>query len=207
MAKKKKDKKEHENYKGLFIALFLLVLLAAVVIYIRIPKYKHYEYNGFEFTKSGDMWFTEVQKFRTNQIYIIELRYDPKSLEDIPVYGNPKNFVKMLDPYEEKAAYITFDPLSKNLSYTALVAADLSTNLKKVMDIQLLPACTRNETIACSELPVIDCTNKENMVLMLKEGSYAKIIMNENCLILEGSGNELVKAANKLLLIWYNIMS
>lgn len=199
--------KKDKNLRNAAIAMVLLAIIILVPITLRKPKVESYEYNGFEFTKIGDMWYTEVQNLRTNKVYRIELRYDPKNVDDVPVEGNPRKFVKALDPFESKAAYFTFNPLGENMTYVALVAADLSKNLKDVMDIQLLPACTINETEACSELPVVDCGIKDKMIILVNESEEAKIKMQDNCLILEGKEKELIRASNKLLLMLYGIIS
>ena len=195
------------NTRNIMIAIVILVVIISLIIFLKSPKYKSYEYNGFQFTKVGNLWYTEVQKKGTIDIYIIELRHDPKSLEDIPVVGNPKVFLRELEYFNLTATYITFDPLGYNFTSIALVAADISTNLARVMDIKPLSACVRNETRACTNRPIVTCDNDEYMVIFINESEQAKITKKDNCLIVEGKDDQLIRAANKLILIWYDIIT
>lgn len=200
------EKKKNNNFRNIIIVLMIFVIAIGLMIYIKYPKYKTYEYNGFKFTKAGDMWYTEVQKQGTNQVYRLELRYDPENLWDVPVNDNPKEFLNTLKTYNLTATYITFDTTAQNMSYVALTAADISTNLAKVLGITSIAACTRNETAACSSRPIITCADQSSMVIYIKESNQSRITYNDNCLIVEGKEEGLIKAENKLLLMWYNII-
>ncbi|MFC1728647.1 hypothetical protein ACFLZ7_04275 [Nanoarchaeota archaeon] len=205
--KKKTKKQKDTSIKNVMLIMLVLFLMVSVSLYFKIPRYKSYEYNGFEFTKIGKMWYTEVQKFGTDKVYVLELRNDPKSLEDLPVERDPKSFLRLMEEYDLNGAYITFDPTESNLTYIALTAADISSNLAKVLDITPVGACTKNETEACSTRPIVTCDTENSMVILIKKSEQAKITMDDNCLIVEGQEEELTKASNKLLLIWYNVMN
>ena len=76
-----------------------------------------YTYSGFNFVQEGGFWYTQIKRLGSNEMFTIELRYDPKSLEDIPVEGNPNLFLIDPEGYLIEGAYVTFDPLGTSLNH------------------------------------------------------------------------------------------
>ncbi|MBW2999471.1 hypothetical protein KY339_02260 [Candidatus Woesearchaeota archaeon] len=197
---------------GFFVALFLIKYikgpkttdtiddLVDKTIKGEIDESKGYLYNGFSFVKQEGLWFTQIQKKGTSNVYNVQLRYGPKELENITIQGNPNEFLDLT------AAYITFDPVGRDLSHVALAASDLSSNMAVVLAITPVPACTKNETGACKDIPTITCDNTKNPVIFIKEDAEAKIIHDDNCITLQGWGMDLVKVVDRLMLGWYGIM-
>ncbi len=159
-----------------------------------------YTYNGFNFVKEGQMWYTQVQRQGTNKVYTLELHYSPKELEKIDLEGDPSAFLNIT------GVYILFDPTQEDLTYVALSAAELSLNLARALNIQPIAACTKNETEACAGRPIVDCTDTKYYTIWLKESEFGEVVVNNNCLQIKGQGADLVKATEKLLLTWYGIM-
>jgi hypothetical protein len=176
----------------IFVILFIIGKL--------IPNnYQGYDYNGFSFIKGNNMWFTQIQPQEGNKLYTIELRYGPRELEEIPIIGNPKIFLTI------NKTYITFNPYGENLKYIGLAIADIDMNLIKVMGIEPIAACTKNHS-ACSDRPIKNCENTEAPVILVKQNQTTFVEQKGNCLILQGNGFDLVKAADRLLLYLYGIM-
>lgn len=194
----KKDTKKLVIAVLVIIGLFALFFVSKY-IFSRGKIYPSYEYNGFEFVKMQGLWHTDWQ--RGNEIFRIHLRYGPKESEDIPVVSTEEEEVFNVT----NELYITFDPgLSKK--YVALAASELSLNFLKVFNATLIAACTKNITTACHERPIITCDNTEEAVIYLKESSPTKITLRSNCIIVQGEGEELVKAADKVIWIQYGII-
>ncbi len=182
-----------------FIALFLIFVWSVKYIYPKqtIP---HYTYNYFDFYYIDGMWYTQIQLGK--QPWNIPLRYGPKDVEYIPVIGDPNVFLTA------KGVYITFDPDSDDLNYTALATSELSLNLAQALNITPIGACTKNVTLACHNRTIVNCEiDKKHAIIYLTQNSSFPIVeQKDNCLILKGKGFDLVKAVDRLLLYWYKIM-
>jgi hypothetical protein len=159
---------------------------------------KDYVYNGFSFVYFDGLWYTQMQ--RDNIMWNIPLHFGPKDLENVSITGKGIN-----DSFKKDEVYITFDPTLKPLSYVALSAAELSSNLIKGIGVMPIAACLKNETDACSDRPIITCESGE-AAIYLKQSNETKISLEGNCVILEGQDYELVKATDRFLLQWYRIM-
>lgn len=197
----KQDTKK--DTKKLIIAVLVLVGLFAIFfvskyIFSMGKIYPSYTYNEFEFVKMQGLWHTQWQ--RGDEIFSLHLRYGPRESEEIPIFSQENETFKVTNKL-----YITFDP-GIGLKYVALAAAELSLNLFKVFNMTPIAACTKNLTTACHERPIITCDNTDEAVIYLKESSPAKITLKSNCIIIQGKGEELVKAADKVIWIQYGII-
>lgn len=163
------------------------------------PDVKYY--NGFAFAKIGNSWYTEWE--RDGQIYELEFRYPPWDVENIMVVGKVDERFQM--PY----MFITFDPaegLSRQTSFVALAAADLSSMLKGVFEkAGVAAACTRNETSLCSNRPVVTCATNAS-VIYLKVANETGIFLDGNCATFQGVEESLTMAADKALYQWLKII-
>tara|TARA_Y100000310_G_scaffold306585_1_gene347859 strand:- start:189 stop:788 length:600 start_codon:yes stop_codon:yes gene_type:complete len=199
MARKKKNK----SLKYLIYGVIIIMAIFAILFIIGklFPQnYQGYDYNGFSFIKGKDMWFTQIQPPGENKLYTIELRYGPRDLEEIPIIGDPKIFLT------RNKTYITFDPYGDNLKYVGLAIGDIDLNLIKVLGIEPIAACTKNHS-ACSDRPIKNCENTNAPIILIQQDPISFVEQKENCLIVQGNGFELVKAADKLLLYLYGIMN
>lgn len=158
----------------------------------------NYVYNGFVFVKIGPLWQTIWQSDNTQ--YTILLHFSPLELENISIVGE-------LDPgFNQREIYLTFDPLGSDLKYVALSAGELSLNLVRALNISTIAACSRNETNACSNRPIVNCSNSDKPVIFLKEDPVTKIDLKGKCVVLQGSGVDIVKVTDRLVYQWYSIM-
>jgi len=204
-------KKKKNDMKGLVWSVLLIILITAFLIFFLIkssqPKIETEISNGFELTKVGGFWHTIIKNPTLREEYNVEFRYSPSEVSDIPVQGNPNSFFNLLNINNLTGAYLTFDPTS-NLSSVNLAAADISKFLNAINGVKLVAGCTKNETDSCNLRPIVTCENKKglSMVIFVKESEDPKILMKENCLTVEGIGNDLIRAYTKLLFIWYNII-
>jgi hypothetical protein len=165
-----------------------------------------YSYSGFNFIKEGGFWYTQIKKLGSNDLITLELRFDPKTLEEVPVEGNPNEFLLGPDGNLIEGAYLTFDPLGTDLTAVALASAQVSTVMAKIFEVTPIAACTVNETNACLQRPIISCPNDQFYTLHFVEDEETKIVSNGNCLELHGSAEGLLKTVDRLLLIWLGIM-
>ncbi len=189
--------------------LLLIAIIAVIAIgFIMIvtiksePKVETVTYNGFEFLHINGLWRTTWE--RDGQPYELDFRFNPSQVEHIKVEGSTDI------RFQQQTLYLTFDPsdeLNNDNAYVALAAVELSSKLVQPFERDVFASCTRNETKDCADRPIITCENTNSSVVYLKQSEEAKIILDGNCVTFYGRGDELVKAADRALFEWLNIMS
>jgi len=221
---KVKPKNETRNVL-LFIGVVLVTLFALVVLpylfvepektldelhaenYLNPPTESSYTYNGFSFVKAGDsqtnreFWYTQYAL--GTFIYDLPMRYGPRELESIPkVIENsvPRNNYTQM--------YITIDPSnSTQRQFLTLAISEYSKKLFEVKSYPITAACTKNETFACSERPIVTCDNTEDAIVSyFKEDPETKITIDGNCFIIQGEGEDLDRAATRVVYELLGIM-
>ncbi len=204
----KEDEAPLIENKKLFIlvAVILGILLALFSLkFFLKPKlpFPYYTYNGFEFYQYGGLWNTQWQ--RGNNLYDVHIRYGPRESEDVPFYAG---FDVSFNP--QGMLFLTHDPKESGLGYVALASAEISFTLSQVFNVTPIAACTQNTTEACYTRPIVNCEiSPENAVIYLKEiedPSQTSISVNGNCMLIQGNKEELVRAVDKVIWIWYGII-
>jgi len=217
------DKKKTSD-RALIIAVVAIVIILAVIITYNLfqreeaPKTiddlhelnikgklkpdEGYTYEGYSFVFANGLWYTQVQNIAGTSLFNIPLHYGPEAVKDIPMEGyfNATTF------NSNKGIYITFDPLGQNLNYVALAVGEFDQNIIKAFNKAPIAACDKNETAACSDRPIITCDNTNKPVLYLKQEPETKVIFKDNCMTVQGTGPDIVRATDRLLLKLYGIM-
>lgn len=226
--KRRETKKEEEipekkiSEKILLVSIVFVILVFAVIFVARyfnqeeirtiddlhrlnlqgkLKPEEGYVYKGYSFVWANDLWYTQVQA--GNTIISIPLHYGPRELEGIPMTGKfDTELFNSMPSY-----YVTFDPLGSDFSHVALAVGELNQNFVKTFGKMPVAACDKNETAACKARPVITCENtKERPVVYIKEEDETKIIFDGNCMIIQGRGLEIVRAVDKVLMMFYGIL-
>lgn len=161
---------------------------------------ERYTHNGFNFVKIDDIWYTEL--INKNRRITVPLHYGPREVADVPLTGD------LDDRFTQaKLVYIAFNPLDHNLSYIAVANGELGLSLARAMGLQLKAACTQNETAPCAKQPILSCdTNKDRAIIELRQADEPSVQYKGNCILLAGRDWDLVKAVDRLLLKWYQII-
>jgi hypothetical protein len=187
-----------------FIIAAVIIIAAFIAVF---ALYKYYsgistnptvKYNGFVFEQYGGLWNTEW--LLNGNTYNLRLHYNPKQVEDLMITG------KADARFNKPQTYITFDPQDENLSYVALSAAELSMSMINSFNITPVAACSENKTDACSVRPIVNCDNKNDSIIYLKNIAPTMIEFNGNCLVIQGEGSELLRASERFLYSWYRIL-
>lgn len=162
-----------------------------------------YVYKGaYSFVTLDNLWYTQITSPKGTRIYSLALRYSPKDLKDIVIEGNLDTEV-----FNNKTEFfVTFNPTGGDFSYIALAVADFNTHMSKVFEKNPIAACDRNETESCKNRPIVTCEDKDKLVLYVKESDKFRAYYNNNCIVVEGSGFDLVKGVDRVLYNLYNIM-
>lgn len=210
---KKLDKQAKETEKSKkketkYLIYTLVIIIAIILIFVFSFRFfseknqNSYTYNGFDFVKTSDnMYQTKIQiRGQEENLYTLEFRYGPRDLEDIPVIGEPKYFLNA------NSMYIAFDPNEYNLSDVGLATADIQMNLVRVLNKKMVAACTNNESIDCKDVPIKNCENTQAPIIIVRHDPVTLIEQNGNCLIVQGKGMDVTKAANRLIYYLYGIM-
>lgn len=200
---------EHMIRKAV-ITIVIVITLGSLLAYLttqflkpKAPKAETHDYNGFEFTKQGNFWYTDWVR-TDGQNYTFEFRNSPWDVENITVTGTV-NEIHFQRPY----VYITFDPTNETNRQTAFVAvagADLATMLKNVFNkVGVTAACTANITDACAGRPIVTCDTPA-AVIYLKVSNDTAIVLDDNCATIQGAEENLTKAADKAIYQWLGII-
>ena len=225
--KKQEDTSKHESKsftkEGMFIGtiLILVLIFASIFLYrylntpeVLTPTQMHvkniageldeeqgYVWNGYSFVFYEGLWFTQVYRKNTENIYNVQLHFGPKEIEEIPIVGDADIFATFPN------LYFTFDPIGRELNYVALAAGELSLNTAVVMNVTPVAACTKNETDICKTRPIVSCgKNTKNPIIFIDPMHEPGIYAEGNCLTLGGSGEDLIKSTDKLLLRWFAVI-
>ena len=162
-----------------------------------------YLYNDvYSFVKLDDFWYMQMQSPKGTRLYNVALRYGPKDLEDIKIRGrlNTKLFDNATD------YYVTFNPQGNDFSHVALAVGDFNQHMTNVFFKLPIAACDRNKTYVCEARPIITCENTDKIVLYVKEANETNVYYDDNCIVVEGNGFDLVKGVDRILLNLYGIM-
>ena len=210
--------------KALIISVAIIILLLASIVSVglfnktrprtledlhvlnlqgKLKPSQGYVYKGvYSFITLDNLWFTQLTSPKGTKIYSLALRYSPKDLKDIAIEGRlDHEFFN-----NQSEFYVTFNPKGKGFSYVGLAAADFDTHMSRVFEKRPISACDRNETESCETRPIVNCDDADKLVLYLKEADRFRTYYNNNCIVIEGSGFDLVRGVDRILYNLYNIM-
>ncbi|MEA3430430.1 MAG: hypothetical protein U9R08_04110 [Nanoarchaeota archaeon] len=160
-----------------------------------------YSYNGFDFSQGNDeLWYTYI-KIDPKTEYYVRLHHGPVELESIPIEGDIDESFKNVNK-----VYLSFNPEGEYLNYITLSTGEIGTNFVKAFRISLEGACTVNKTKSCEDRPIITCDTTDKPAIVFKESEETKVIMENNCITIQGEGEEIVKASERLLYYLYGVM-
>lgn len=192
--------------KGPLIWSIVIILLVLAIFFVSFKlfgatkPYPTMDYNGFQFTKIEDLWYTEL-KFG-DKLITLPLRFNPLEVGNTSIHG------RLNTTFNRKDIYITFDPRNNtgsNFTVLALAAAELSLSLTKAMNLNLIPACANNASDACEERPIVSCDETNKSVIMLLDAGTPEILLYNDCVVLKGYGMNLLKSVDRFLYQWYGI--
>jgi len=159
-----------------------------------------YMYNGYSFVLVDGLWWTEVKPKET--LIKIPLHFGAKQVENISIVGtlDAKGF------NNGKEVYIAVDPNIVNKYYT-LSLSELTFNIVKGVDRDIVTSCTENASI-CENRTIVNCESTQGLpVIQLAVANETKVEFKGTCILIAGNGYDLVRATDRVLLKWYGIMS
>jgi len=213
--KEKDQEKNKKSYINSFIFLIVLIGIFASIMFL--PKLfgppstesiikdiidqnetkDGYLYNGFVFIHQDDLWHTQWQKGDT--MLNLHFHYGPRDVEKIPMIGSLDKNAKINE------FYVTFGPNETNMSLIAVASSELGLNLVNGMNIKLTAACTYNDS-ACAGRPIITCNNTNKSVIYIKTNDVTNVLLEKNCITIQGEGEDLIRSVDKFLFSSYQII-
>lgn len=183
--------------RTLMILVAVILALAALSPLVIIKNPNEYTYNDFKLQKSPTGWVTWAYKGK--QPYLLQLRHDPKTLENITIDKEIRDLV-----LSKPALATTVDP---NLTSRAVLGAiDIANILGRRLGLYGIQVIGATTEFANSGTSVIDCSDiQENLnVAVLKLGEETKVYVEDDCIILQGETEEdITRAADRFI---YNIL-
>jgi len=172
----------------------------------KLKEDQGYLYKGaYSFVKFDNFWYTQFKSPKGTILYDFNFRYSPRELEDIKIKGK-LDFEKFNDASQY---YATFNPLGNDFTHIRLARLDYDLQMTKIFQKTPISACDRNSTnvsTACYGVPIITCENTEDIVVYYKESNELSVEYKDNCIVISGSGFDLVKGVDRVLYNLYDIM-
>ena len=215
-----KKSSEKMLYIGIAIVLMLFAAVIAVSMMVKQepktleelhvlnlkgklnPKQGYVYKDVYSFVNSDGLWYTQLKSPKGTKVYDMALRYAPKELANIPIEGN----LDLQFFNDQTQYYVTFNPLGNDFSSVGLAVADFNTHMSKVFEKMPIAACDRNETPPCFNRPIVTCADNDKLVLYVKESERFRTYYNDNCIVVEGNGFDLVRGVDRILYNLYTIM-
>lgn len=192
MLKRIKQRKQRKSQIIMGGVLVFLMLFGMMGIFTYNNSSADYEYNGFEFTWDGRMYYTEIEG-KEMSFYTL-----PPQLVDINVTPTFKNKIR------SRGMYITFNPNqeSNNLIFIDVVRNDLTKN------IQSYVISTITEPSDTYDLPIITCENATSTipVIYINVGNETSVKQEGECLILNGKQSDLLRIRDLIIYTFYGVI-
>src|SRR3989344_4982366 len=172
-----------------------IIIIAAVILAIsalsplftmRNPN--EYDYNDFKLQKTPTGWITWA--YKDEQPYQLQLRHDPRNLENISVDPEIRDLV-----LSKPALATTIDP---NMTSRAVIGAiDIANILGRRLGLYGIQVIGATTEFANNGTYVINCSDvQENLnVAVLKLGEETKVYLEDSCIILQGETEEDINRA------------
>lgn len=185
---------------GVVILAIFAVIFSLQYLVDDTPVVQKVEYNYFTFYNVSGFWDVDIKL--GEQVYRGTFRFNPLELENVSINGS------LSKSFNTPPVFITFDPTSNpdSFKYQALAVTELSLNLVRALNVSVEGACTKNETDACVDRPIVSCDTLNASVIYIVPEGEPKIVLNNRCVTLYGSEFGLVKSADRLIYQWYKIM-
>jgi len=196
------------DHSGLTVGLSVLFLFLGFVVFILLGFYfivpelpeNQFDYGPYHFVKEprDGTWKFDWQ--RDDRVYSVPLRYSPYEVENVIIQGS------INESFNRPEVYVTFDPTQGNFSTLALATGELSLNMVRALQVTPIGACTVADNEACIERPIVTCGDEGKSVILIKDEGEAKIWLKGDCIILFGKDFELLRAVDRLLYQWYEVI-
>jgi len=177
------------KFSRFFIPLFILITLilsAFGIIVFKQPESETFEYKNNLFIQDTSGFSTRINNQKINFLY------DPRTLENLSI--TPLTLTQL--SYGSKF-YLTANPNED----VGLALYEFNRLIVPLINKRFVQACSE-DVAGCENTVLKTCTDAtpEEKVVLFKESNSSSLTYNLNCLIIQGSGEEMTKLTNKLAL-------
>ena len=181
--------KQESRLKKIILPIFIAsIMVFSIFGYManRSDNPEEAAYNFLKFVKSDNGWLA----YKDNKKIIIQT--NPKDLKDIQ---EPKLTLQELNSAQK--IYLSFNP--EDNIYQALNS--FVQQIKPLLNT-FTQACTKDVS-KCSNLPLKTCSDATDIikVIQIQENNQTRLEYTNNCLIIQGKSEDLIKEMDKLTLI------
>lgn len=158
-----------------------------------------YVYGKYSFIFADDLWWTDIN--RGDRWLKVRLHFGPREVEEVEIEGElDKEF------NEGNEVYMAIDPEFGN-KYLTLALSEVNLNVVQGIRRKPVAVCTKENETVCEDREILNCGNtKGKPVIELRWGGEPKITLQGTCILISGEDYGLVKAADRLIWQWYNVM-
>ena len=180
------------KFSRFFIPIFIAVTLifsAFGIIIFKQPESETFEYKEHLFVQDPSGFSTRVNDKK------ITFLYDPRTLENLSI--TPLTLTQL--SYGSKF-YLTANPNDD----VGLALYEFNRLIVPLLNKRFVQACSE-EVVGCENTVLKSCADAtpEEKVVLFKESNSSSLNYNLNCLIVQGSGEEMTKLTNKLALNFF----
>ncbi len=160
-------------------------------------------YEGvYSFVYFNDLWYTRLSNEAGTQEFNIPFHYRPDEVDDIDPIGTLNH--SNLEAY--KNFFMTFDPLDDHLSYIGVAIGETSFVIVQVFGKGVIGSCTNNEVEGCLDRPKVECNSTDAPVFYYASEQETNLLYMNNCVIVAGQQEELIRATDRMLFDLLGIM-
>lgn len=140
-------------------------------------------YNNIKFTKTNNGWMNYLGD---REIVLIN---NPKEI------GNYSSGINLNELNSAQKIYLSINPKDN------LVLFGLQNNIIPFLTPKISTACYEDND-ACANIPIKTCkdASKDIKIILIKKSENNNLYYKENCLVIEGSKEEITKMIDKLTL-------
>lgn len=185
--RKKRDKKK----LGLiWAAIIALLMVTSIFGYIGrdSEETSSTEYNGYQFFESEKGWIVRIGETG----YVLD--HFPTELEDIEA--------EAIDISSEKV-YVVFD--DQEVSPSQDYASQKIRSFLGSFGVRTVYACLDEDNCFDDTWPLVECDG-EFPIIQINKDNRTIIFIKDNCIVLQGSDEDLSKVADRLIYYWLGVM-
>jgi len=178
----------------LIIVGIILVAAAFSPLFFR-DNPNQYNYNDFKIQKIPTGWATWA--YKGSQPYYLQLRHDPKTLENISIDSDVRNTILSKDTLA-----LTIDPKQDLKGKTIVAAQDIANILGRRLGLFSVNVIGATTEFANDDTQIISCEDigEELTVAWLRLGDKTEVYFENGCIIVEGQTEEdITRSADRLV--------
>ena len=189
--KSKKDESKRQKRNQLILGIILIVVMVGGTFGIVVNSFgkedssdTNINYNGQEFYFTSNLWYTELGN--------IQVAFKTNPNESLQI----EEEINLLNSYLNKPLYIYSEDYESKIEFYR----NLYNLVERVQD-----ACPDQGNLS-ADIGELNCgedwptKNCENNLIIIKESEENKIIQEDNCLIVLGKREDLMKMSDSIIL-------